>query len=71
MRLSKKAIKAMTVRIRNRIALSLNCSVPTVDRWIKENDSDSDLTKATALQIIKEETGLSDQQILEGIKATA
>lgn len=40
MKLSNKAIKRIkkNVRLRNMLALQLNCSVPTVDRWIKEND---------------------------------
>lgn len=67
MKLSNKAIKALTVRARNRIALALDCSVQSVDRWIKENESNGNMTKAQVLQIINEETGLSDQEILEEI----
>jgi hypothetical protein len=65
MKLSEKALHAMTVRARNRIALELDCSVPTVDRWIKENEDNGDLTKALAVQIISEETGISPEEILE------
>lgn len=35
----------------------------TVYRWIAENDDT--LTKASILKIIREETGLTDEQILE------
>lgn len=65
MKLSIEAIKALTVRTRNRLALELDCSVPTVDRWIKENEPNGNLTKASAVKIIAEETGLGDSQILE------
>jgi hypothetical protein len=65
MKLTEKALQAMTVRTRTRIALELDCSVPTVDRWIKENDDNGDLTKALAVQIISEETGLAHEEILE------
>jgi len=65
MKLSHKAIKALTVRARNRVALALDCSVQSVDRWIKENESNGNMTKAQVLQIISEETGLEDSQILE------
>jgi DNA-binding transcriptional regulator YiaG len=53
------------VRVKNRLALALDCSVPTVERWIKENESNGDLTKATAVQIISEETDLTQGEILE------
>lgn len=65
MKLSIEAIKALTVRTRNRLALELDCSIPTIDRWIKANEPNGDLTKASAVKIIAEETGLDDSQILE------
>jgi hypothetical protein len=65
MKLTSEAIKAMTVRTRTLLALEMDCSVPTVDRWIKDNEPNGDLTKASALKIIAEETGLEDSQILE------
>lgn len=65
MKLSDLAIKELTVRARNRIALELDCSVPTVDRWVKDNEPNGDLTKTKVIQIIREETGLQDSEILE------
>lgn len=65
MKLTQKAIDAITVRTKNRIALELNCSVPTVDRWIKENEDNGDMTKAKVVEIIQEETELLKGQILE------
>lgn len=65
MKLSKKTLRAMTTKTRNRLALELNCSVYTVDRWIKENESNSDLTKARAVEIMSEELELPAAEILE------
>jgi hypothetical protein len=67
--LSKKSIGLLTSRARNRIALALDCSTYTVDRWIRENEVNGDLTKMVPLQIIKEETGLLDNEILEYVSA--
>lgn len=39
----------------------------TIERWIEKNDPM--LTTVIALQIIREETGLTDEQILEPVKA--
>lgn len=65
MKLSTKAISGFSVRAKNRLALELNCSVQTVERWIKENEENGKLTTAKAIQVIGEETGLDDSQILE------
>lgn len=65
MKLSAESIKSLTTRTKNRLALELDCSVQTIDRWIRENEGNGDLTKAAALKVIREETGLSDQEILE------
>lgn len=65
MKLTDDAIKAMTLRARNRIAIELDCSVQTVDRWIKENEDNGNMTKTLVVQIISEETGLNQDQILE------
>lgn len=68
MKLTQIAIDAITVRTKNRIALDMDCSVPTVDRWIKENEDNGDLTKARIVEIIREETNLKNSQILEEVK---
>lgn len=54
-------------RCRNRLAFLLNVHPRTIDKWLKENDIM--LTTALALQIISEETGLKDTQILEPVTA--
>lgn len=64
MKLTKKAIKAIdTQDIRLKLALALGCSVDTIRRYIKANSDD--LTKAAALIVIRAETNLKDNQILD------
>lgn len=65
MKLSYKAIQAITTKTRTRLALDMNCSVYTVDRWINDNEENGDLTKSKCIQIISEETGLQNSEILE------
>lgn len=52
-----------------KIALVLGITDQQIARYIK-NNSDN-LTKAAALKVIREETGLKDDQILETELATA
>lgn len=65
MRLTKKAIDAITTKAKTRIALEMGCSAYTVDRWIKDNEPNGDLTKSKSVQIISEETELENSEILE------
>jgi hypothetical protein len=65
MKLTTGALGGITLRAKNRIALELDCSVQTVERWMKENENNGNLTKAKAVSIISEETGLNEQDILE------
>jgi hypothetical protein len=51
---------------KNRLALELDKSSYTIERWIKDNDAS--LTLAACLQIIREEFGLTDSEILEDEK---
>jgi hypothetical protein len=51
------------LRIRTRLSLVLKRSVYQIMRYLEENSDN--LTKAAALDVIREETGLSDDQILE------
>jgi hypothetical protein len=59
---AKAAIKGNT-RLKNRLALEFDCSVFTIQRWIDEGEVR--LTAPSATIIIKEETDLTDQDILE------
>ena len=64
MTITDQAIELITTRAINRIALEFDCSVYTVKRWIDANEPNGDLTKTKAVQIISEETGLTDSEIL-------
>lgn len=55
-------IKSNT-RLKNLLALELDRSVHTIEKWIKDNDEM--LTTASALEVIRKETGLTDSEILE------
>lgn len=66
MKLSKKALQAILANksgLKLKIAIALNCSEGSINRYLRENSDD--LTKAAALKVIREETGLGDDQILE------
>lgn len=70
MKLTKQALEyiSKSVRMRNLLALALDCSVVTINRYVDNNNDN--LTKAAALKVIKEETGLSEGEILEVEAAT-
>ena len=66
MRLSKLAIlavKGASPGIVAKLAEAIYVSEPSIYRFI--NDNDDNLTKAAALKVIREETGLTDDQILK------
>lgn len=66
MKLSKLAIlviKGSEVDFKERLAEAIGVSIQTFYRYVVENDDS--LTKASVLKLIRIETGLSDDQILE------
>ena len=65
MKLSKIAIDKIrdSKSLPKKLAVVLNVSRITMWRYIKVNDDE--LTKAAVLKVIKDETGLSDEEILE------
>lgn len=65
MRLTFKALQEVkrSKRLRARLALALNKSEFSIQRYIKDNAEN--LTLAAAMAVIREETGLSDDEILE------
>jgi hypothetical protein len=68
MKLSKTALfalKGAPKESKERLATALGASVNSVYRWINENEDNGDLTKAMAVQVISEETGLNREDILE------
>lgn len=73
MRLSRIAIlavKGASPAIIKKLAEAIGVSEASVYRFI--NDNDDNLTKAAAIKVIEQETGLTQDQILEeGEPATA
>lgn len=65
MRLTELALNTVrrNVRCKNLLALELNVSVFTIGRYLDANSDN--LTKAAALKVIRDETGLKDSEILE------
>lgn len=65
MKLSKQALDAISknTRIKNLLALALDCSGYTIERYISANNDN--LTKVAAIRIIRNETGLTEEDILE------
>jgi hypothetical protein len=57
------AVRGSREQIVPKLALALGVHERTVYRYIKDNTDD--LTKAAALRVIREETGLADDQIVE------
>jgi hypothetical protein len=64
-KLTRIALEAIrrSPAIKSELARALSCSEGTINRYIREN-ADS-LTKAAALKVISEETGLTEKEILE------
>jgi hypothetical protein len=64
MNLSQKALKAINhPAARRRLMDVLGCTEFTISRYIQKNSDN--LTKAAAMQVIREVTGLPDSEILE------
>lgn len=62
------ALRGSEKEVKQKIADAVGVTIHAVYRWI--NDNDDNLTKASALKVIREELGLTDQQILEEISET-
>jgi hypothetical protein len=62
-RIAILAIKGSCPGIIEKLSDALGGSEPTIYRYISDNHSN--LTKAAALEVIREVTGLTDDQILE------
>jgi adenosine/AMP kinase len=66
MRLTKQALNVIhqhSPGIKSKLALALNCSESSINRYIRDNDDN--LTKAAALEVIRKVSGLRDEEILE------
>ena len=63
MKLSEVALERIKKKqTRLKLCLALNCIDRTM--WNYINSNSDNLTKAAALQVIREETGLTDEEIL-------
>lgn len=62
-RLALLAIKGCGKDFKKKLADAMGVNVQTAYRWIQ--DENDNLTKAAAMKVIREETGLSDAEILE------
>jgi hypothetical protein len=62
-RIAILAIRGASPGIVKKLAEAIEASEPSIYKWISENHSN--LTKAAALKVVREETGLTDEQILE------
>lgn len=64
MKLTQKALEIIRKpEVRRLLAIALDCTDQTIMRYIRTNDDC--LTKAAALKLIQEETGLTNEEILE------
>ena len=65
MKLTQQALDAINNPVtRRRLMDVLGCTEFTISRYIQKNSDN--LTKAAAMQVIRELTGLPDSEILEG-----
>lgn len=72
MKLSKKAIKGIKNQAtRLKLALAMGFSEQWIIKVIEANKQNGPLTTATALRVIREELGISDQEILDEEKVSA
>jgi transposase len=71
MKLSKVALLVLkgSKDLKERIAAMMGVKLVTVYSWVQKNDDN--LTKAAVLQMISEETGLQESDLLESDRAIA
>ena len=65
MKLTEKAINKIDKKTRLKLAIALGFTEYWVGKLVLNNKVNGPLTTTLALQVIKEETGLTDAQILE------
>lgn len=66
MKLTKKALGIVSKDngIKAKLCATLDASYFTMQRWLNENKDDSRLTTVAAINLIKEETGLTQEEII-------
>lgn len=68
MQLTQIALEQInTPAVRPYLQIALNCTEQAISKYIKRNKENGPLTTAGALKVIKEKTGLTDEQILEPV----
>lgn len=66
MKLTKQAIESLDAREKRlQLALKLGFTEVWIDRLITKNKPNGPLVTVTALNVIREQTGLTDSEILE------
>lgn len=70
MKLSKKAIRKIDKQTTLKLAIALGFTELWVSRLVKRNKLNGPLTTPSALSVIREETGLQDEDILEAMPVT-
>lgn len=70
MKLSKKAIKKINRETKQKLAIVLGFSEYWVGRLVAKNKPNGPLTTPNALNTIRQETGLTDEQILDSEPVT-
>lgn len=65
MKLSKKAIRKIDKQTKLKLAIALGFTELWVSRLVKKNKANGPLVTPSALLVLKEETGLEDEDILE------
>jgi hypothetical protein len=53
------------------LSIALGSSESTINRQLRQNVPNGDLTKVASIEVIREATGLKDSQILEEVKSKA
>jgi hypothetical protein len=71
MKLSKKAIRKINKQTSLKLAIALGFTELWVCRLVKKNKANGPLVTPSALSVIREETGLSDAEILEADEPVA
>jgi hypothetical protein len=70
MKLSKKAIKKIERETRQKLAIALGFSEYWVGRLVEKNKSNGPLTTPPSLKVLRDVTGLTDDELLEESKPT-
>jgi len=63
--------KANVTEVRLKLGLALKVTEQAIIRYLTENKEDGPLSKASALRVIREETGLIESEILTDNTVTA